>query len=153
MYGPQLGSNVGLAIYAVFTVFCFVAPPITNKIGSRETMFVGILGYAVLTGISLIYFESGLDGRLAPLVIIGGGVCGMGAALLWTAQGRLMLQYSNGNDAGQLFSIFWGLFNMSAVVGGFVTYGYFASSSSNVCTCYFRGILFYMHLMTSLYVY
>lgn len=46
LYGPTLGSNMELTLYAVFTVFCFVAPVITNKLGSRRTMFLGVMGYA-----------------------------------------------------------------------------------------------------------
>lgn len=121
-----------LTVYAVFTVFCFVAPPVTNKLGCRVTMFVGIMGYAALVAVSLVYFESGSDKRYEPWVIVGGGLLGIGAAFLWTAQGKLILQYSDGTDTGNLFALFWGLFNMSAVAGGFLTFGYFASSHSSV---------------------
>jgi hypothetical protein len=65
------------------------------------------------------------------LVVLGGGVNGVGAALLWTGQGRLMLQYSDGNDSGRIFAIFWSIFNLSAVFGGFITFAYFANESSS----------------------
>ena len=74
-------------LYAVFTVFCFPAPAITNKIGTRQAMFWGILGYGALVGASLLYY---LDVVGQWAVIAGGGINGVGAALLWTAQVRRM---------------------------------------------------------------
>jgi hypothetical protein len=32
-------------LYAVFTVACFPVPAVVNKIGTRTSMFIGILGY------------------------------------------------------------------------------------------------------------
>jgi len=128
LYGETLGSNMETTLYAVFTVSCFPAPAITNKLGPRVTMFLGIMGYAVLVGASLLYYL-GLVGQWA--VIAGGAVNGVGAALLWTAQGRLMLQYSDGTDSGRIFAIFWAIFNASAVLGGFITYGYFSTQKSD----------------------
>lgn len=39
-----------------------------------------------------------------------------------------MLEWSNGTDQGELFAIFWGLFNLAAVVGGLATFAYFSRS-------------------------
>lgn len=132
LYGSTIGSDIGFTIYALFTVSSLFAAAVTNILGCKITIFIGILGYACLVIFSLIYFESGMDEKYVPLVMMGSGFLGIGAGLLWTAQGRLMLQYSNDNDAGYLFSIFWGIFNCSAVVGGLITYEYFSDSSAKV---------------------
>eukprot|EP00967_Tisochrysis_lutea_P102352 scaffold154011_cov31-Tisochrysis_lutea.AAC.2 len=47
---------------------------------------------------------------------------------MWLPSGRLMLEWSNGTDQGELFAIFWGLFNLAAVVGGLATFAYFSRS-------------------------
>uniref|UniRef100_A0A7S2WEB7 Major facilitator superfamily (MFS) profile domain-containing protein n=1 Tax=Rhizochromulina marina TaxID=1034831 RepID=A0A7S2WEB7_9STRA len=123
-----MGSDMEMTLYAVFTVFCFLAPSVTNKLGTRFTMFLGVLGYAALVAASLVYLL-GLVGRW--LVILGGAVNGVGAAFMWTAQGRLMLQYSDGTDSGRIFAIFWSIFNLSAVLGGILLFAYFLSTSSS----------------------
>ena len=102
----------------------------TNKLGAKMTMFWGTIGYAGLVAASLVYFEN-IESSFDFVVILGGISCGLGAALLWTAQGRLIMQYSDGTDNGHLFSIFWALFNMSALVGGLLTFFYFGNSSDS----------------------
>ena len=42
LYAGDLGSNMEATLYATFTVCCFLAPPITNKIGTRPSLFLGI---------------------------------------------------------------------------------------------------------------
>jgi len=126
LYGADLGSNMALTLYAVFTAACFIAPAITNVFGPRFTLFLGSLGYAVLVAASLALAVSGDSPFMQGLVIFGGACCGFGAALLWTAQGRMMLEWSDGGDQGAIFAVFWALFNLSALFGGLLTYFYFA---------------------------
>ena len=131
MYPTRLGSETEASLYLSFTFFCFLSPAVTNKVGPKMTMFFGCLGYGCLVAASLFYFESGSDTKLNWVVVLGGVMNGVGAALLWTAQGRLIMQYSDGTDNGFLFSIFWALFNLSALVGGLLTFFYFGSSDSD----------------------
>jgi len=133
LYTPDLGSDSAFDIYLVFTIACFISPSITNKLGCKNTMFFGVLGYAGLVLSSLIYFLTDEDNRpdIEWLVQLGGCCCGLGAALLWTAQGRLILQYSDGSDGGTLFSIFWALFNLSALAGGLLTFFYFGANAED----------------------
>lgn len=126
MYGEDLGSKMATSLYLSFSFFSFLSPSVTNKLGAKMTMFWGTIGYAGLVAASLIYFEN-LDSSFDYVVILGGISCGLGAALLWTAQGRLIMQYSDGTDNGHLFSIFWALFNMSALVGGLLTFFFFGN--------------------------
>ena len=56
-------------------------------------------------------------------VVTAGAILGTCAALLWTAQGSLMLAYPTESQKGMFISIFWGIFNMGAVVGASVSLG------------------------------
>ncbi|EOD08969.1 hypothetical protein EMIHUDRAFT_216767 [Emiliania huxleyi CCMP1516] len=128
LYGEALASEMESTLYATFTLACFVAPAVTNTLGPRLTLFLGALGYAALVAASLLLAIVGAP-WCRGVVVLGGGVLGVGAALLWTAQGRLMLEYSDGTDQGRLFAIFWALFNCSSVVGGLLTFFYFSHHS------------------------
>jgi len=135
LYGPELGANMETILYSTFTVACFFGPIVTNRLGCRFTMFVGILGYAALIVASLAFSSSNNNGSfLGALVCMGGALNGVGAALLWTAQGRFMMEYSDGTDGGRLFSIFWALLNSASVVGGFLTFFYFGGNDADAST-------------------
>jgi hypothetical protein len=117
-YGPELAADAVSAVYAAFTAACLVSPGAVNKWGCRRSMLRGILGYAALVLSSLIYFlcgggggGDGGDGNVGRgggggrvvwarrLVVAGGAVLGCGASALWTAQGRLILQYASRAEA------------------------------------------------------
>lgn len=104
-------------------------------------MFFGVLAYASLVLNSLIYFLYGGKDIIwaRRLVVAGGAVLGCGASLLWTSQGRLILQYASKaevfNDVdeqnksktqtGRLMGLFWSIFQCSALVGGAISFMYF----------------------------
>lgn len=61
--------------------------------------------------------------RAGPFVIASGAILGICAGLLWTAQGSLMLAYPTEGQKGKFIGIFWGIFNLGAVVGVSVSLG------------------------------
>ena len=143
-YGSELAADCVSALYMTFTLACLVMPTIINKCGCRSAMLWGVLGYANLILASLIYFEYGGENvRWARrLVVLGGAILGVGASALWTAQGRLILQYAaraeeldkqlesneSGNakgKAGILMSIFWSIFQCSSLIGGSISFIYY----------------------------
>jgi MFS family permease len=119
LYGELLGSEINLTLYATFTFACFVAPMIVLSLGIKESMALGLVGYALLTIAGLIYFKTG---QSVGLLISGAMAVGFGAALLWTAQGIFLLQHSDNSNRGFLFSVFWALFNGNGVLGGLLSF-------------------------------
>lgn len=55
--------------------------------------------------------------------MVAGVLLGLCAALLWTAQGTIMISYPQENQKGTYFAWFWGIFNMGAVIGGLIPLG------------------------------
>ena len=142
-YGSSLASSSISAVYLTFTLTSLISSCIINKYGCRLCLFIGVLGYASLVLTSLIYFIYGGEDVIwsKRLVVLGGATLGIGASLLWTAQGRLILQYSereeelNGTTTnrtnetqtktGKLMGIFWAIFQCSSLVGGAVSFTYY----------------------------
>ena len=62
--------------------------------------------------------------RLSLSLSIAASANRAGAAVLWTAQGRLILDVAAARKAevGTLFAVFWALFNASAIAGGILTF-------------------------------
>lgn len=70
--------------------------------------------------------------HVGPFVIASGAVLGLCAGLLWTAQGSLMLSYATESQKGVFIGIFWGIFNLGAVVGASVSLA--ENIQNKVCT-------------------
>ncbi len=133
-------------------------------------MFIGVLGYASLVLASLIYFLCGGEEVMwaRRLVVLGGAVLGCGASILWTAQGRLILQYAakateleildrkgsdesvitmenvkNSTQTGKLMGLFWAIFQCSSLVGGSISFMYYNKKpeGSTALYCLFLGFI------------
>jgi hypothetical protein len=75
-------------------------------------MSLGTTGYSLYVG-SLWAFQ--VHGTRAFL-IVAGGILGCTAALLWAAQGAIMMSYPLEKDKGRSFSLFWVLFQSEYLV-------------------------------------
>lgn len=123
LYPGDLGSNQSMAVYIAFTISTIFAPTIVNKIGCRCAISTGICCYGAVVVSGLIFF---LTGQSPALVVLGGAILGLGAGLLWTGQGRLILEYSTPTNRGQVFAIFWSLYRCASISGGILTFTYFS---------------------------
>eukprot|EP00927_Polykrikos_kofoidii_P059304 TRINITY_DN54494_c0_g1_i1.p1 TRINITY_DN54494_c0_g1~~TRINITY_DN54494_c0_g1_i1.p1 ORF type:complete len:446 (-),score=50.75 TRINITY_DN54494_c0_g1_i1:203-1540(-) len=123
LYPGDLGSNMLLAVYSLFTFSELVAPAAVNKLGPRMAMSLGILGYASVPTAGFVFFETG---RSPLLVLLSGCVCGIGASFLWTGQGRLILEHSTAENRGVVFAIFWTMYRLASVTGGILSFTYFS---------------------------
>jgi MFS family permease len=156
-YGATLAADSVSALYASFALSCFVSPTLVNRWGSRPSMAVGILGgYVAFVVLSMIYFQ-GFSGPW--IVIVGGVLLGMGASLLWTAQGQLILQYAQVADqvpiirqqsqpeSGRLLGTFWAVFQCSSLVGGAISFIYYFHEKEEKPTGSFHLYVIFLSLM------
>lgn len=112
---PKAFAQANAVLSATFAATSLVAPAVCNIFGVRATLAVGTTGY--------ICFVAGLyllsNGTAGPRVVMGCAVAnGLGAALLWAAQGQMILAYPSKESRGKHVSIFFGIFNMGGVLGG-----------------------------------
>lgn len=54
--------------------------------------------------------------------VIAGGILGVGAGLLWAGQGSIMTSYPTEDKKGRYISLFWSIFNLGGVIGGFIPF-------------------------------
>ncbi|KAG0255995.1 hypothetical protein DFQ27_005967 [Actinomortierella ambigua] len=115
----KVDENANSALYACFSVFGVLAGAIHNKLGPKWTILIGSLAYPLYAGSLLTYNHK----KIAPFTIAAGGILGVGAGLLWTAQGAMMMAYPREEDKGKYIGYFWAIFNMGAVLGSFIAFG------------------------------
>jgi MFS family permease len=104
------------ALYSAFAVFGFFGGTFINKLGVRWTLAFGGIGYSIYA-ISLLV---SVHASVAGFNLFAGTWLGICAALLWTAQGTIMISYPTEEQKGRYFAWFWGIFNMGAVIGSLV---------------------------------
>lgn len=105
-------------LYGVFCIAGFFGGSINNILGHNVTLFIGTLGYMLYTG-SLWCFQT--QGA-RWFVIFAGAVLGSTAALLWSAQGSIMMSYPKEEDKGKAIGLFWGLFQAGNLIGSIIAF-------------------------------
>lgn len=103
-------------LYGLFALTGLISGGICNLIGPRLTLFFGTLGYALYVG-SLWCFQT--QGT-RWFVVFAGAILGITAALLWSAQGEIMMSYPLEKDKGKMFGIFWAIFQFGTFIGSVI---------------------------------
>jgi MFS family permease len=104
------------ALYSTFAVFGFFGGTFINKLGVKYTLAFGGIGYCIYAA-SLL---ASVHANVPAFNIFAGVWLGLCAALLWTAQGTIVISYPPEHEKGHYFAWFWGIFNMGAVIGSLV---------------------------------
>ncbi|KAI0327635.1 MFS general substrate transporter [Cubamyces sp. BRFM 1775] len=103
-------------LYGCFAITGLVSGGICNLLGPRLTLFIGTLGYALYVGSLWCYQTQGTGW----FVILAGALLGISAALLWSAQGAIMMSYPLEKDKGKAFAIFWAIFQFGSFIGSII---------------------------------
>ncbi|CAH8288031.1 unnamed protein product, partial [Schistosoma turkestanicum] len=101
-------------VYISFGLFNWFAPIVVMYLGEKYSMIAGSFCYAV-------YIASYIEPVVWSLYLAS-FVNGIGAAVLWTAQGVFITNCSTKSNLNQHFSLFWGLFQANQIVGGLYAY-------------------------------
>lgn len=112
----QTSDNASVALYSTFATIGFFGGTICNTIGVRSSLVMGGLGYALYAG-SLLSFNHNEN---KGFVIFAGALLGICAAVLWSAQGMVVLSYATEENKGKAIMIFWVIFNLGAVIGSII---------------------------------
>lgn len=111
-------NNSLTALYTTFAIFGILGGGIYNILGPHLTLFAGCSTYVLYAG-SFLYYNHHQHQAFA---IVSGAILGIGAGLLWAAQGAIMTSYPPVNRKGTYISIFWSIFNMGGVIGGLIPF-------------------------------
>ncbi|KAF9128951.1 hypothetical protein BGW39_004603 [Mortierella sp. 14UC] len=87
------------------------------NLGPKWTIFIGCLAYVLYTGSLLCYNHT----QAGAFTIASGGILGIGAGMLWTAQGAMIMAYPHEQAKGKFIGYFWAIFNMGAVLGSVIS--------------------------------
>jgi len=112
----SLSDTANGVLYGMFALTGLISGGINNLLGPRLTLFIGTLGYALYVGALWCFQTQGTRWFL----IFAGAILGVTAALLWSAQGAIMMSYPLEKDKGKAFGIFWAIFQFGAFIGSVI---------------------------------
>ncbi|KAG8390474.1 hypothetical protein BUALT_Bualt01G0087200 [Buddleja alternifolia] len=115
---PTAANNANTALYTAFAIFGILGGGIYNILGPKLTLLCGCSTYILYAG-SFLYYNHYHHQAFA---IVAGAFLGIGAGLLWAAQGAIMTSYPPHDRKGTYISIFWSIFNMGGVIGGLIPF-------------------------------
>ncbi|KAL1308638.1 hypothetical protein HN51_050629 [Arachis hypogaea] len=141
-------NNSQTALYTAFAVFGVLGGGIYNILGPHLTLFAGCSTYVVYAG-SFLYYN---HHKHQSFAVVAGALLGVGAGLLWAAQGAMMTSYPPSNRKGTYISIFWSIFNMGGVIGGLIPFilNYHRSEAASVNDGTYIAFMCFMSLGTLL---
>ncbi|KAK3404584.1 hypothetical protein EUGRSUZ_K00891 [Eucalyptus grandis] len=139
---PTAVNNANTALYATFAIFGILGGGIYNVLGPRLTLASGCSTYALYAG-SFLYYNHYHQQTFA---IIAGAILGIGAGFLWAGQGAIMTSYPPHNQKGTYISLFWSIFSMGGVVGGFIPFilNYNRTEAVSVTDATYIGFMCFM---------
>jgi len=111
-----VSANANVALYTTFSIGGFFAGAIVNKLGPAISLLLGGSTYALYSG-SLLYYN---HQHRQEFPVASGAILGLGAAILWTGQGAIMLSYPTENNKGKYIGLFWIIFNLGGVIGSLI---------------------------------
>ena len=119
-------------VYAVFAVSNWAAPSIVSILGPILSMVLGAICY-------FLFVISFLKPMTATLYIAS-VLVGVGAAVIWTAQGNYLTINSDSTTISRNSGVFWALLQMSLFLGNM--YVYFKFGGEVIITAATRTTLF-----------
>ncbi|ORX99072.1 MFS general substrate transporter [Basidiobolus meristosporus CBS 931.73] len=130
-------KNGNVALYTTFAIFGVFGGAFYNLLGVRLCVLLGGGCYALYTG-SMLYLKEHSVGTWNSVgsqvfVIVASAILGIGAGILWTAEGVIMMSYPPEDEKGRCVAYFWIIFNLGGVMGAFIPFGLnFHNSGSGV---------------------
>ncbi|KAL2550880.1 UNC93-like protein 2 [Forsythia ovata] len=145
---PTAANNANTALYTTFAVFGILGGGIYNILGPHLTLFAGCSTYILYAG-SFLYYNHHHHQAFA---IVAGALLGIGAGLLWAAQGAIMTSYPPHDRKGIYISLFWSIFNMGGVIGGLIpfTLNFHRADAVSVNDGTYIGFMVFMSIGTVL---
>ena len=110
-------DQANIALYSFFCVVGFVSGSVVNRLGVKITLSMGGIGYCIYVASFLAFNHTGNRG----FNVFAGALLGFCAALLWTAQGAIMMSYPKEDNKGKFIAAFWIIFNLGGVIGSLVS--------------------------------
>ncbi|KAF1998132.1 MFS general substrate transporter [Amniculicola lignicola CBS 123094] len=110
---PYLVMAGNALLFSLMTISCLSGSIVANKIGLKNTLAVGTVGYVLY---SAALYQNNRYGT-KWLVYAGSAACGITAGLFWAAEGAIMLSYPPPENRGRYLAYWLAYRNSGSILG------------------------------------
>ncbi|TDZ22295.1 UNC93-like protein [Colletotrichum orbiculare MAFF 240422] len=110
---PYLVNGANALTFGIMAFGCSIFAILANKIGLKNVLVIGTLGYAPYSASLYVNNRYGTEW----FVLFGGATCGIAASALWAAEGAIALGYADIKDRGKFTGIWLGLRELGQLIG------------------------------------
>ncbi|ETS77246.1 hypothetical protein PFICI_11120 [Pestalotiopsis fici W106-1] len=114
---PFLNNAANALTYGLMSVGCTIAGGVSNKITPKWTL---VLGAAFYTPYAAGLYCNNRYGN-EWFMLLGAGLCGIGASLLWASEAAIAVGYPEEAKRGKYISIWMGIRQLGPLVGGSIS--------------------------------
>ncbi|KAK4450147.1 major facilitator superfamily domain-containing protein [Podospora aff. communis PSN243] len=123
---PYLVNGGNSLVFGLMGLFCILSPIFVNRIGVKNTLILGTLGWSVY---SAALYQNNRFGT-EWFVMLGAAICGVSAGLYWAAEGAIVLSYPEHAKRGRYLALWLAFKNSGQLIGGAINLGLNANTST-----------------------
>lgn len=124
----DMGFRSLSVLYCVFAPANFISPYVVQLVGEKFALIIGAVCYCLYIAANIKVEE--------PILLGASAVIGFGAAVLWTAQGSVVLHSAPADKLGAYNGLFFGIFQWAQVIGNLIA-GVLLSNGTSPSTLFF----------------
>ncbi|KAI9328436.1 hypothetical protein BDR26DRAFT_939982 [Obelidium mucronatum] len=125
LLGPRVLLVVGGSTYAIYAASQYVIH-LTQYTVETVVTISNATGTFIIPKTAVLVPEA-----TGAFAVAAGGVLGIGAGMLWAAQGQIVMTYPTESQKGTYFAKFWVIFNLGTVLGSVIALGESYNSETN----------------------
>ncbi|KAI1880224.1 hypothetical protein JX265_001845 [Neoarthrinium moseri] len=114
---PFLNNAANALTYGLMSVGCAIAGGVSNKITPKWTL---VLGAAFYTPYAAGLYCNNRYGN-EWFMLLGAGLCGIGASLLWASEAAIAVGYPEKAKRGKYIAIWMGIRQFGPLIGGSIS--------------------------------
>ncbi|KAK4503396.1 hypothetical protein PRZ48_004311 [Zasmidium cellare] len=114
---PYLNNAANSLTFGLMSIGCFIAGGVSNKITAKWTLVIGAAFYAPYA--AGLYCNNRYGNEW--FLLLGAGLCGVGASLLWASEAAIAVGYPEDEKRGRYVGIWMGIRQMGPLVGGAIS--------------------------------
>ncbi|KAJ4393246.1 hypothetical protein N0V93_002454 [Gnomoniopsis smithogilvyi] len=114
---PTLNNAANALTYGLMSIGCVISGGVANKITAKWALFIGAAFYTPYA--AGLYCNNRYGNEW--FMVLGAGLCGIGASLLWASEAAIAVGYPEEAKRGKYVGIWMGIRQLGPLIGGSIS--------------------------------